>query len=100
MSGGNQQKLLFAREIHQKPHLMVAVHPSQGLDVGATDGVHNLLMGLRDEGKSVLLISEDLDELLLLSDRIVVLFGGKVMGEVTHDKADREHLGMMMAGVV
>ncbi len=100
MSGGNQQKLLFAREIHQRPHLMVAVHPSQGLDVGATDGVHNLLMTLRDEGKSVLLISEDLDELLLLSDRIVVLFGGRVMGEVTHDAADREHLGMMMAGVV
>jgi len=100
MSGGNQQKLLFAREIHQRPHLMVAVHPTQGLDVGATDGVHNLLINLRDEGKSVLLISEDLDELLLLSDRIVVLFGGRVMGEVTHEKADREHLGMWMAGVV
>lgn len=100
MSGGNQQKLLFAREIHQQPHLMIAVHPSQGLDVGATDGVHNLLMGLRDEGRSVLLISEDLDELLLLSDRIVVMFGGKVMGDVPHDQADRERLGMMMAGVV
>jgi len=100
MSGGNQQKLLFAREIHQSPHLMIAVHPSQGLDVGATDGVHNLLIGLRDEGKSVLLISEDLDELLLLSDRIVVVFGGKVMGDVPHAEADREHLGMMMAGVV
>jgi len=99
MSGGNQQKLLFAREIHQRPHLMVAVHPTQGLDVGATDGVHNLLMALRDEGKSVLLISEDLDELLLLSDRTVVLFGGRAMGEVTHETADREQLGMMMAGV-
>lgn len=100
MSGGNQQKLLFAREIHQKPHLMVAVHPTQGLDVGATDGVHNLLMGLRDEGKSVLLISEDLDELQLLSDRIVVIFGGKSMGEMSHDDADRERLGLWMAGVV
>lgn len=100
MSGGNQQKLLFAREIHQRPHLMIAVHPTQGLDVGATDGVHNLLMNLRDEGRSVLLISEDLDELLLLSDRIVVLFGGRVMGVVDHAQADREHLGMMMAGVV
>jgi len=100
MSGGNQQKLLFAREIHHKPHLMVAVHPTQGLDVGATDGVHNLLTGLRDEGKSVLLISEDLDELLLLSDRIVVLFGGKSMGEVTRDTADRERLGLWMAGVL
>jgi len=100
MSGGNQQKLLFAREIHQRPHLMIAVHPSQGLDVGATDGVHNLLMTLRDEGRSVLLISEDLDELLLLADRIVVLFAGKVMGVVDHQSADREHLGMMMAGVV
>jgi simple sugar transport system ATP-binding protein len=99
MSGGNQQKLLFAREIHQRPHLMIAVHPTQGLDVGATDGVHNLLMNLRDEGKSVLLISEDLDELLLLSDRTVVLFGGKVMGEVSRESADKEHIGMMMAGV-
>jgi simple sugar transport system ATP-binding protein len=99
MSGGNQQKLLFAREIHQQPHLMVAVHPTQGLDVGATDGVHNLLMNLRDEGRSVLLISEDLDELLLLSDRIIVLFAGKVMGEVAHEQADREHLGLWMAGV-
>lgn len=99
MSGGNQQKLLFAREIHQQPHLMVAVHPTQGLDVGATDGVHDLLMNLRDEGRSVLLISEDLDELLLLSDRIIVLFAGRVMGEVAHDKADREHLGLWMAGV-
>jgi len=99
MSGGNQQKLLFAREIHQRPHLMIAVHPTQGLDVGATDGVHNLLMNLRDEGKSVLLISEDLDELLLLSDRTVVLFGGKVMGEVSREEADREQIGMMMAGV-
>jgi simple sugar transport system ATP-binding protein len=100
MSGGNQQKLLFAREIHQQPHLMVAVHPTQGLDVGATDGVHHLLMNLRDEGRSVLLISEDLDELLLLSDRIVVLFGGRAVGEVAHEEADREHIGMMMAGVV
>lgn len=99
MSGGNQQKLLFAREIHQRPHLMVAVHPTQGLDVGATDGVHNLLRNLREEGRSVLLISEDLDELLLLSDRILVLFAGRVMGEVTHDRADREKLGLWMAGV-
>ncbi|MEI8095449.1 MAG: ABC transporter ATP-binding protein [Spirochaetales bacterium] len=99
MSGGNQQKLLFAREIHQRPHLLIAVHPSQGLDVGATDVVHNLLMGLRDEGRSVLLISEDLDELMLLADRIVVLFGGKVMGEVNHESAVREQLGLMMAGV-
>jgi simple sugar transport system ATP-binding protein len=99
MSGGNQQKLLFAREIHQRPHLLIAVHPSQGLDVGATDAVHNLLLGLRAEGRSVLLISEDLDELLLLADRIVVLFAGRVMGEMTHERADREQLGMMMAGV-
>jgi ABC-type uncharacterized transport system ATPase subunit len=100
MSGGNQQKLLFAREIHHKPHLMVAVHPTQGLDLGATDGVHTLLMGLRDEGKSVLLISEDLDELMQLSDRILVLFGGKSMGTVSRDEADREKIGLMMAGAV
>lgn len=99
LSGGNQQKLLFAREVHQQPDLMVAVHPTQGLDVGATEGVHNLLMELRDQGKSVLLISEDLDEVMQLSDRVLVIFNGRMVGESRGEGADREKIGMLMAGL-
>jgi len=99
LSGGNQQKLLFAREVHQEPLLMVAVHPTQGLDVGATEGVHRLMAEMRDEGKSVLLISEDLDEVIQLSDRIVVIYNGQIAAEVTREEADREKIGMYMAGL-
>ena len=100
MSGGNQQKLLFAREIDQKPRLMVAVHPTQGLDVGATEGVHRLLRGLREAGNSVLLIAEDLDEVLKLSDRISRgIYNGSIVGEVSRDKADREQIGLYMTGM-
>lgn len=99
LSGGNQQKLLFAREISHRPKLMVAVHPTQGLDVGATAGVHDLLMELRGSGSGVLLISEDLDELLQLSDRILVIYGGSIIGESTHEEANRESIGLLMAGI-
>jgi simple sugar transport system ATP-binding protein len=99
LSGGNQQKLLFAREINQKPQLMVAVHPTQGLDVGATDGVHKLLYDLRNEGSGILLISEDLDEVLQLSDRVLVIYNGKIIGEMKREEADKERIGMWMAGV-
>lgn len=99
LSGGNQQKLLFAREIHRQPLLMVAVHPTQGLDVGATEGVHRLLIGLRDEGKGVLLISEDLDEVMQLSDRILIIYGGRIAAEMSREEADRETIGMYMAGI-
>ncbi|MEK4330474.1 ABC transporter ATP-binding protein [Paenibacillus sp. FSL R7-0297] len=99
MSGGNQQKLLFAREVSHQPKLMVAVHPTQGLDVGATAGVHELLMELRSSGSGVLLISEDLDELLQLSDRILVIYNGSIIGESDHEHADREQIGLMMAGI-
>ncbi len=99
LSGGNQQKLLLAREIRHNPRLMIAVHPTQGLDVGATQAVHDLLEDLRSAGKSVLLISEDLDEVLDMSDRILVLFNGKVAGEVPRAQADRHLIGMWMAGL-
>lgn len=98
MSGGNQQKLLLAREVDLEPKLMVAVHPTQGLDVGATAGVHDLLEGLRKKGRSVLLISEDLDEVLLLSDRIMVMYGGRIVGNIPREEANREYIGMLMAG--
>ncbi|MNI63981.1 Ribose import ATP-binding protein RbsA [compost metagenome] len=99
LSGGNQQKLLFAREVTHRPKLMVAVHPTQGLDVGATAGVHELLMELRASGSGVLLISEDLDELMQISDRILVIYNGAIIGEETHELADRESRGLMMAGI-
>lgn len=99
MSGGNQQKLLLAREIDQQPKLMVAVHPTQGLDVGAAESVHQMLLGLRDSGAGVLLISEDLDEVLHLSDRVIVLYGGRIVGEMAKDAADRDLIGRLMAGI-
>ncbi|WP_049868010.1 ABC transporter ATP-binding protein [Paenibacillus sp. D9] len=99
LSGGNQQKLLFAREIAREPKLLVAVHPTQGLDVGAADSVHRMLMDMREAGSGVLLISEDLDEILQLSDRILVLFGGRIIGELKHDEADRAVIGMLMTGM-
>lgn len=99
LSGGNQQKLLLAREIDQKPRLMVAVHPTQGLDVGATESVHQMLLELREASAGVLLISEDLDEVMRLSDRILVLFGGRIVGELSKTEIDKEIIGRMMAGI-
>jgi simple sugar transport system ATP-binding protein len=99
LSGGNQQKLLLARELDGRPRLIVAVHPTRGVDVGATEAIHRLLREQRAGGAAVLLISEDLDELLALADRIAVLFGGRVMGTVGIERADPERLGLMMAGL-
>lgn len=99
LSGGNQQKLLFAREIDQQPQFMVAVHPTQGLDVGATQAVHRMLLDLRNSGSGVLLISEDLDEVMQLSDRILVMYDGQIIGELSREEADKENIGLLMAGV-
>jgi simple sugar transport system ATP-binding protein len=99
LSGGNQQKLLLARELCGHPRLIVAVHPTRGVDVGATETIHRLLREQRARGAATLLISEDLDELLALADRIAVLFAGRLMGTVGAGGADRGQLGLMMAGV-
>lgn len=99
LSGGNIQKTILAREIDCCSHLMIAMYPSRGLDVGATEAVRKLLIEQRDAGVAVLLISEDLDELLSIGDRIAVMFNGNVMGIVDSDTADHENLGLMMAGV-
>jgi general nucleoside transport system ATP-binding protein len=99
LSGGNQQKLLFAREIDQNPKLMIAVHPTQGLDVGATEAVHRMLLNLRTSGSGILLISEDLDEIMQLSDKILVLYNGKINGVVTRKEADKDYIGQLMAGL-
>ncbi|MCL6576511.1 ABC transporter ATP-binding protein [Kyrpidia sp.] len=99
LSGGNQQKLLFAREVEQRPKLMVAVHPTQGLDVGAAEAVHRILLDLRDAGTGIVLISEDLDEVIQLSDRVVVISRGTIHGEFFRGRTDREAIGLLMAGV-
>lgn len=99
LSGGNLQKTILAREITACGGLMVAVHPTRGLDVGATEAVRGMLLEQRNKGMAVLLISEDLEELLAVSDRIAVLFEGQVMGIVPAAEAEVETLGLMMAGV-
>ena len=82
MSGGNLQKLLLAREIESDPSLMVAVYPMRGLDIGATESIRKLLLAQRASGKAILLISEELDQLFELSDRIAVIHAGEIMGIV------------------
>jgi simple sugar transport system ATP-binding protein len=99
LSGGNIQKTILAREIGAARTVMVAVYPSRGLDVGATEIVRRQLIDQRDRGLGVLFFSEDLDELLQVSDRIAVLFEGKIMGIFDADKADIEQIGMLMAGM-
>ena len=82
LSGGNQQKLVLAREMFRDPVALVAMQPTRGLDVGATDQIHERLLGLRDQGTGILLVSTELDEILALADRIVVIYEGRQMGEV------------------
>jgi general nucleoside transport system ATP-binding protein len=97
LSGGNLQKVILAREISSEPDLMIAVQPTRGLDVGAIEGVQRLLLAQREAGAAILLISEELDELLTLSDRIYVIYEGEIMGEILD--GDVEKIGLMMTGI-
>ncbi len=98
LSGGNIQKLIMARELSRQPRVLIAAQPTRGVDIGATEYIHAQLLKQRAEGLATILISEDLDEVQSLSDRIIVLFGGEIMGELSHDEATPEKLGLMMAG--
>ncbi len=98
LSGGNQQKVILAREIDSAPKVLVVVQPTRGLDIGAISLVHDRLRRERDAGRGILLISLDLDEVLALADRILVLYGGRSMGEVSGEGADEKALGRMMLG--
>ena len=98
LSGGNLQKVILARETSERPQLMIAVHPTRGLDIGATEAVQKLLVEQRDAGTAILLISEDLDELLSLSDRMIVMYEGQIVGEMPAEGADIHTIGLMMAG--
>jgi len=98
LSGGNLQKMILAREMSSTPKVMIAMQPTRGLDVGAIEAVHGLLLQEREQGAAILLISEELDEIMSLSDRIVVMYEGQIMGELGAAEADLEKIGLMMAG--
>ena len=98
MSGGNQQKAIVGREIEKDPELLIAVQPTRGLDVGAIEYIHRQLVVQRDEGKAVLLVSLELDEVMDVSDRILVMYEGEIVGEFDPKKTTEEELGLYMAG--
>lgn len=98
LSGGNQQKVVLGREVSQKPEFVLAAQPTRGLDIGAIEYIHNLLLDLRDDNKGILLISADLNEIIKLSDRIAVLYEGQIMGSKDKKDFTREEIGMLMAG--
>lgn len=98
-SGGNQQKIVVAREIERNPDLLLVGQPTRGVDIGAIEFIHKQLIALRDAGKAVLLVSVELDEILALSDRVIVMFDGAIMGERAAAGSDAHDLGLLMAGV-
>ncbi len=100
LSGGNLQKVLLARVLANHPDVIIAPQPTRGLDVGATEYVHNQLLEQRQRGAAVLLISEDLDEIMALSDRIAVIYEGEIVGVLPVQNADVERLGLLMSGVI
>lgn len=97
MSGGNQQKLILAREIDKDPEVLLVGQPTRGVDIGAIEFIHRQLMDLRNQGCAVLMVSVELDEVMKLSDRILVMFGGRIVAEVKGGDADEKTLGLMMA---
>ncbi|MGD9864642.1 MAG: ATP-binding cassette domain-containing protein, partial [Pseudodonghicola sp.] len=98
-SGGNQQKIVVAREIERNPALLLVGQPTRGVDIGAIEFIHKQIVALRDQGAAILLVSVELDEILSLSDRIAVMFDGRIMGERLPDRTDETELGLLMAGV-
>lgn len=99
LSGGNIQKLIMARELSRQPKVLIAAQPTRGVDIGATEYIHKRLLEQRDLGRAILLISEDLDEVRALSDRIAVIYEGQIIGVVERGQATVEQIGLMMAGI-
>jgi simple sugar transport system ATP-binding protein len=97
LSGGNQQKVVAAREIGRDPSALIAAQPTRGLDVGAIEYLHRRLVGERDEGRAILLVSLELEEIMSLSDRILVIYEGQIVGEHTPDVSEEE-IGLEMLG--
>jgi general nucleoside transport system ATP-binding protein len=98
LSGGNQQKVVVAREMDQQPKLLIAAQPTRGVDVGSIEFIHKRLIGARDAGAAVLLVSADLEEVLSLADRIAVIFEGEIVGQLVPEEATEERLGCLMTG--
>jgi simple sugar transport system ATP-binding protein len=98
-SGGNQQKIVLAREIERNPDLLLVGQPTRGVDIGAIEFIHHQIVNLRDQGKAILLVSVELEEILSLADRVAVMFDGHIMGERMAAETDEKELGLMMAGV-
>jgi simple sugar transport system ATP-binding protein len=99
LSGGNQQKVVVARELARPLKLLVAAQPTRGLDVGSIEFIHKSIVAQRDQGSGVLLVSAELDEILSLADRILVMFHGEIIAELSAAQADRNQIGLLMAGV-
>lgn len=100
LSGGNQQKLVVGRELDKNPTLLFAVHPTRGVDFGATQFIHEQIIAARDKGCAVVLVSTELDEIMELSDRIGVIYEGEILGEMNRQDANYERIGLLMAGKV
>ena len=98
-SGGNQQKIVLARELDRNPDLLLVGQPTRGVDIGAIEFIHRRLVALRDAGKAILLVSVELDEILALADRILVMHDGRIVGEVPQAAATERAIGLMMAGL-
>ncbi len=99
LSGGNQQKAIVAREFSRSGRLLIAAQPTRGLDVGSIEFIHKQIVRMRDSGMAVLLVSAELDEILSLSDRIAVMYGGQIIDIVPIERAERSQIGLLMAGV-
>jgi simple sugar transport system ATP-binding protein len=99
LSGGNQQKMVVAREFSRPIKLLIAAQPTRGIDVGSIEFIHHQIVSKRDEGVAVLLVSSELDEIMSLSDRIAVMYKGEIIDIVPRDEATRENIGLLMAGV-
>lgn len=99
LSGGNQQKVIVAREFSRPIELLIASQPTRGLDVGSIEYIHKQIINKRDEGTGVLVVSSELDEILALSDRIAVIYKGQIMDILDAKKASKEDLGLLMAGI-
>jgi simple sugar transport system ATP-binding protein len=99
LSGGNQQKVIIARELSRASRLVIAAQPTRGLDVGSIEYIHKQIVMMRDRGAGVLLVSAELDEILSLSDRVVVMFAGRIMDTLPIETATRNLCGLLMAGV-
>jgi simple sugar transport system ATP-binding protein len=98
-SGGNQQKIVLAREIERSPELLLVGQPTRGVDIGAIEFIHQRIIELRDAGKAILLVSVELDEIMSMSDRIAVMFDGRIMGERDPATTNQRELGLLMAGI-